>query len=104
MIQTFSKGRWGQDLTERQPIFIIAGVPGADKSSVATELVRRFDFDQHLPVDDLREFVVAGIARPVPVWTAETGQQFAPARLHAGASFAVTIDNVARLLRHTACL
>jgi adenylylsulfate kinase-like enzyme len=90
------------EVTDDPPIFIITGVPGAGKSSVAMELMRRFEFGIHIPVDDLREFVVAGIAHPVPHWTTETSRQFGLARAAAGqiaalynrAGFAVAIDDV----------
>jgi chloramphenicol 3-O-phosphotransferase len=87
---------------ERAPIFLITGTPGSGKSSVARALLQRFEFGLHLPVDDLREFVVSGIAHPVPDWTAETGRQFQlaresmawTARLYAKNGFAVVIDDV----------
>lgn len=87
---------------QRQPIFIVTGAPGAGKSSVAAALMRRFPRGLHLPVDDLREMVVSGIAHPVPEWTDETGRQFAlarraaarVARIYAEAGFAVAIDDV----------
>ena len=89
-------------MKQAKPIFIISGVPGAGKSSVANALMGRFDYGIHIPVDDLREFVVAGIAHPVPEWTPETGRQFELARVAAAqvaalynqAGFAVAIDDV----------
>jgi hypothetical protein len=59
-------------------------------------------FGLHLPVDDLREWVVSGIAHPVPEFTPETQRQFDLARHSAGrtaeiyhqAGFAVAIDDV----------
>jgi chloramphenicol 3-O-phosphotransferase len=64
--------------------------------------MQRFEFGLHLPVDDLREFVVSGISHPVPTWTEETGRQFRLAResaatttkLYASNGFAVVIDDV----------
>lgn len=86
----------------RPSVFLITGTPGSGKSSVARALMRRFRFGLHIPVDDLREWVVSGIVHPVPEWTAETGRQFALARAAAGslarhyaaAGFAVAIDDV----------
>src|SRR5215204_6054731 len=84
------------------PIFILSGTPGSGKSSVSTALMQRFPRGIHIPVDDLREWVVSGIAHPVPVWTEETGRQFRLARqaaleiarIYAGARFAVVIDDI----------
>jgi len=89
-------------MSQSAPIFIITGTPGAGKSSVAVALMRRFPFGLHIPVDDLREWVVSGIAPPVPVWTEETSRQFRlarqaaaqMARLYADTGFAVAIDDV----------
>ncbi len=69
---------------------------------MAAALLRRFPFGIHVPVDDLREWVIAGIAHPVPVWTEETGRQFRLAReaaadiarRYAVAGFSVVIDDV----------
>ena len=46
------------------PLFLITGAPGVGKSVTAEALMRRFPFGLHIPVDDLREWVVSGIASP----------------------------------------
>jgi protein tyrosine phosphatase (PTP) superfamily phosphohydrolase (DUF442 family)/predicted kinase len=84
------------------PLFLITGTPGAGKSATAAALMRRFPFGLHIPMDDLREWVVSGISHPVPTFTEETGRQFQLARtaaaqtatLYADAGFAVAIDDV----------
>jgi protein tyrosine phosphatase (PTP) superfamily phosphohydrolase (DUF442 family) len=83
-------------------LFLITGAPGAGKSVTAAALMRRFPFGLHIPVDDLREWVVSGISQPVPEFTEETAWQFRLARtsaaqvaaLYAEAGFAVAVDDV----------
>jgi protein tyrosine phosphatase (PTP) superfamily phosphohydrolase (DUF442 family) len=84
------------------PLFLITGAPGAGKSVTAAALMRRFSFGLHIPVDDLREWVVSGISQPVPEFTEETARQFCLARTaaaqvaarYAQAGFAVALDDV----------
>ena len=70
-----------------QPIYIVTGPPAVGKSSFCVALMRRYPFGLHIPVDDLREMVVSGIAHPVG-WTDETTRQFDLAA-HAAADLAV---------------
>src|SRR5919199_43088 len=89
-------------MTDSPPIFLITGPPGAGKTSIATRLMQRFPFGLHIPVDDLREWVVSGLAPPLPEWTSETSRQFCLARqaaanvahLYLEAGFAVAIDDI----------
>jgi hypothetical protein len=84
------------------PIFVITGTPAVGKSTAAIALLRRFPFGLHIPIDDLREWVVAGVVEPVPQWTPEAARQFLlarqsaadVARRYAQAGFAVAIDDV----------
>ena len=100
-------------MTQMQsPLFLITGAPGAGKSVTAAALMRRFPFGLHIPVDDLREWVVSGISHPLPEFTEETGRQFCLARtaaaqvaaLYADAGFAVAIDDVIHEPDVRACL
>ncbi len=82
------------------PIFVITGPPAAGKSAISNALLKRFAFGLHIPVDDLREWVVAGIAHPMG-WNEETTRQFRLAEEAAAdlavryndAGFAVAIDH-----------
>jgi thymidylate kinase len=82
-------------------IYLLSGPPGAGKSSVATALTQRFELGIHIPMDDIREWVVAGAAHPEN-WSDETTRQFALARtvaahtatLYADAGFAVAVADV----------
>ena len=88
-----------KDISE---IFILTGTPGAGKTTVAKGLLQRYEFGLHIPIDDLREWVVSGIAHPLPEWVDETTRQFSLAyratanlaKLYANAGFAVAIDQV----------
>jgi tRNA uridine 5-carbamoylmethylation protein Kti12 len=83
------------------PIFLLSGTPGSGKSSVARALLRHYQFGLHLPIDDLRDFVVSGLAGPINP-TVETTRQFRLARnsaaqiakMYALEGFAVVIDDV----------
>ena len=84
------------------PVFVISGVPGAGKSSVAAALMGQFPRGIHIPVDTIRSWVVNGCADPTRPWNSETERQFRLARENAArmaadysdAGFAATIDDV----------
>lgn len=82
-------------------LWLISGVPGSGKTTVAAALAKRYPKSAHLPMDDLRQLVVSGLASPLN-WTEDTAQQFAIARRNAArlaadygaAGFTVVIDDV----------
>lgn len=83
------------------PLFMLAGAPAVGKSSTGKALAARYAKSLCLPVDDLRNMVVSGIAWPGPVWSAELIEQIALARTTAvhmalayrQAGFAMVIDD-----------
>ena len=64
--------------------------------------MQRFPYGIHIPVDDLREWVISGTAHPVPTWSDETTRQFTLARQSAvdiarryhTSGFAVALDDI----------
>lgn len=83
------------------PIFLLAGPPAVGKSTTAHALAARYPKSIHIPVDDLREMVVSGLALPGTEWSPGLIEQLALARESAvqmalayhAAGFAVTVDD-----------
>jgi cytidylate kinase len=88
------------------PIFWITGPPGAGKTSLCQALLRKFDRGLHLHVDEMRLWVVQGLADSVP-WTEETERQFQLAEeatcdvaiRYQASEFAVAVDHCRNLPR-----
>jgi predicted ATPase len=86
------------------PIFVLNGTPGSGKTTLSKELMQLFPLGIHIPVDNLREWVVSGLAGPLH-WSDETTRQFRLAESAAAsvacryqdAGFAVAIDHCQHL-------
>lgn len=57
-------------------VAIFSGPPGAGKTTLSRAVASRFDRAIVVPVDDIREWVLAGRFDPIPEWTDETAHQF----------------------------
>jgi predicted kinase len=96
------------------PIFLIVGAPAVGKSTTAHALAAQYPKSIHIPVDNLRDLVVAGRAYPGNTWSPELVEQLKLARestaqmaiSYSNAGFAVTIDDFwdsnSRLLEYQA--
>ncbi|MBS1708442.1 MAG: AAA family ATPase [Armatimonadetes bacterium] len=88
------------------PVLVITGPPGAGKTTLCEALAPCFERTIHIPVDDLRTWVVSGLSESVN-WTDETERQFqlaeaaasATAKTYSEAGFAVLIDHCRNLPR-----
>ncbi|MBQ6640914.1 MAG: AAA family ATPase [Saccharopolyspora sp.] len=96
---------------DREPapvIFLVTGVPGSGKSTVARALAQRFALGAHIEVDKLQEFIVSGGRWPGPEPEEEPDRQlFLRARnaallsdSFAGAGVVPVIDDVVVLKPH----
>lgn len=92
-------------------LVLVSGPPGAGKSTVSHALAGSFPLGMHVPVDDLREWVVGGMAHPIG-WSDETTRQYElaedaaseTARRYRRAGFVVVIDHCTMPLRLAAWL
>lgn len=83
------------------PIFLVVGPPAVGKSTTSHALAGRFPLSIHIPVDDLRNMVVSGIALPAANWSDELVRQVTLARATAArmaltyheAGFVVVLDD-----------
>ncbi|RYG47826.1 phosphotransferase [bacterium] len=87
-------------------IFWISGPPASGKTTLCRALLAQFDSGVHIPVDDLRPWVVSGFSDSVP-WTDETERQFQVAeqavcgviRPYHRHGFAVAVDHCRNMRR-----
>jgi hypothetical protein len=83
------------------PIFIVVGPPAVGKSTTSRALAAYFARSIHMPVDDIRNMVVSGLALPAADWSDALIEQITLARTgvarmaiaYREAGFAVVIDD-----------
>ncbi len=63
------------DRTPAPGIFLVTGIPGSGKSTIAAALAKRFTLGAHIEVDRLQEFVVSGGRWPGPEPEEEADRQ-----------------------------
>lgn len=82
-------------------IFFLSGAPGVGKSTIATELAKRFEKAFRIDLDYFRQYVVSGIRQPSQGYDEECHRQFCLAhtaagqcgRTYSGAGFAVIVEH-----------
>ncbi len=96
------------DRTPAPGVFLVTGIPGSGKSTVAGALAQRFSLGAHIEVDRLQEFIVSGGRWPGPEPEEEADRQlFLRARnaallaeSYADAGVLPVIDDVVALAPH----